>query len=1305
MSEDIIQRMGFDAGPAIASINSLKTALDGLNTTLGTTGKEIRGWNAGGKGATKMFDSMQKAAEGLLAQYNALAKAQANMVSGTGGGTPKGGIESHLNLIQKLTNAWGAMPASASASSKQAFAQGQANLAQFAAANKMTAQQVVQAFTTMGTNTKGVVGQMGQNFTALKTAHNAATAQMTKGNQELTVSFGTLVKVMQFRVVISALTSLIQKFEEGVQAGADFSRQLGMIATIAGEDMNLGKIETQLISLSREFAKPLPDVASAYYLVLQNQVGNATQSMLVLEQAMKLSVSTGTDAKDSAEALTVALNGFGLQAEQSGDVSGKLFKAMDLGRFSFDQMGDTLGRVAPIAKELNVSISEILGPIATMTRSGVSLSTAITQMRAILSQTLKPTEELKNIFKTWGVEDAQQAISKFGGVMPMLKALETATHGSSTELAAAFTNLRAYTGAVSILGKNYQNAVNDTKAIEGATKEFSDQMTKTVEETAGFKFDKVLNEIKVDFTELGKSAIPILTSLLGVVENVTNSFKGMGTAAGIGVLTGMLATVGSLIYSFGQWLITIKACQVALASLRFASVVGGALAVSYAGGLLIGKIINDLRGIPEEAEALNKQLEEVQAKYDARAKENALKVMDERIAANKKLVDATIDGLSKLQVEHTNGADKIVEVNKIMVDTLEGRLNRLITLQSKLVTKYTELADEDGTAMLAAQTKRANSAQAINDKVFGFQIAGLSNVRKAYAQTERSQTRMNDAMRILGRAKTTEDFQRAEDLLKQAAGYAEGASSSASQEKNSRVLLYKTREQELRIADALYAVDQKRVVTLAQDSKIAKAKVAEETEKLNKMKEYVKLILEANRLSTGSGEARRLKTGDEIAKDAKIGEDAWDKLIKMMTTANPRDIGVADMLGLTTLRQQLDAASKNLPSLKTQVTFDYKTQLQTLAADGEHVRERLGRPFMIKFGIDPTDPFPGLMKVAQQIQDEITQLKPLIAARQANIDSLQELVKVRVWANSQLGKAIETEQGKIKGSPLWAGLSARDLTSAAQAYKDYLTSIQALEKVDPTNIEAFSQALKSVTTARTTLESTKNRYGKFDVGTGFSINPEILKASDDAVTKLKTAMSQVKWGPGAEEFAQLQVLEDRLNQIRQTTGSMFPAIPGELVTNMGTISTSSSNIAISTQNTNTALSTAAPNALIMASAYERMATASQNIRPPIAPAVVAQAKGGYMRFATGGKAQGTDTIPAMLSPGEFVVNARSTRQFYSQLVAMNAGVKPIYRQDGGSVTNIGDINVSVNGSSSTRQTAREIASALRREVRRGTSKL
>lgn len=109
-----------------------------------------------------------------------------------------------------------------------------------------------------------------------------------------------------------------------------------------------------------------------------------------------------------------------------------------------------------------------------------------------------------------------------------------------------------------------------------------------------------------------------------------------------------------------------------------------------------------------------------------------------------------------------------------------------------------------------------------------------------------------------------------------------------------------------------------------------------------------------------------------------------------------------------------------------------------------------------------------------------------------------------------------------------------------------------------------------------------------------------------------------------------------------------------------------------------------------------------------------KALGGLVGFAAGGSVpwhymaaggKGTDTVPAMLTPGEFVVNAQSAGKFFPQLQAINAGVAPSFPSQTVNHTGIaGDVNINVSGRAD-EQTARVIAERLRREIRRGTSKL
>lgn len=91
--------------------------------------------------------------------------------------------------------------------------------------------------------------------------------------------------------------------------------------------------------------------------------------------------------------------------------------------------------------------------------------------------------------------------------------------------------------------------------------------------------------------------------------------------------------------------------------------------------------------------------------------------------------------------------------------------------------------------------------------------------------------------------------------------------------------------------------------------------------------------------------------------------------------------------------------------------------------------------------------------------------------------------------------------------------------------------------------------------------------------------------------------------------------------------------------------------------------------------------------------------GGYInRFAGGGIA--SDQIPAYLSRGEVVMNQMASKRYLPDLLAMNSRTST-----GSSVTNVGDINISVQGGNTSDITLRQIGEGLRRELKRKTLRL
>lgn len=109
---------------------------------------------------------------------------------------------------------------------------------------------------------------------------------------------------------------------------------------------------------------------------------------------------------------------------------------------------------------------------------------------------------------------------------------------------------------------------------------------------------------------------------------------------------------------------------------------------------------------------------------------------------------------------------------------------------------------------------------------------------------------------------------------------------------------------------------------------------------------------------------------------------------------------------------------------------------------------------------------------------------------------------------------------------------------------------------------------------------------------------------------------------------------------------------------------------------------------------------------------VPKAAGGFL---TGG-IPGRDSIPIMAMPGEYVVNARATAQFLPALEAINRGhglqgfasggyIAPSGNSSVSNTTSVGGIYITVQGGDTSEETVQNIATQLRRELRRGTVSL
>ncbi len=322
----------------------------------------------------------------------------------------------------------------------------------------------------------------------------------------------------------------------------------------------------------------------------------------------------------------------------------------------------------------------------------------------------------------------------------------------------------------------------------------------------------------------------------------------------------------------------------------------------------------------------------------------------------------------------------------------------------------------------------------------------------------------------------------------------------------------------------------------------------------------------------------------------------------------------------------------------------------------------------------------------------------LIGAKQAVID----LPSAAVTATEAL--ANETDQ---------AHQLKLELQGATQAQKE-LTAIQAQQitaGVGPEQVVSPEQTREELEAQAAAARQLTNELIIVDAQFGSVLQnigavTQAMVGTSDIAAQIAGSMDQAALSVGS--------LQDGFALITEQIGFSIESM-GNLNISITSAATSIDIATSAAANWASQLNNCAAAGYSAASAMKAAASAAMAAAAACAQAAgactgggVAAYYGGYAtryRQAGGPASRGQDRIPIMAAPGEFIVSAKNARRFASELQAMNSGVTPNFRDRGGSITNVGDINVTVPGAETTQQTAREIASALRRELRRGTSRL
>ena len=1143
-----------------------------------------------------------------------------------------------------------------------------------------------------------------------------ATNKVTKASKGVLLSWRSMVRVFSTRIAYSAMISISGAIREGVTAASDLSKRIAEIQSISQDvPLTFNKWAEGLRGVSDAYGLDLLETVESGYQAISNQVAKGAESFTFMSEAAKFATATMTSLPDSVNLISSAMNAFGYSVEDSEYIAASFFKTIELGRIRGSEIANTYGNVAVVAAQLGVTMNDLNTMLAMTSIKGMKARVVMTHMRGVLNSLLKPTQAMKAFFKELGVESGQMAIDYYtlAGVM---KKMATYTGEHAAEIAKLVPRIRGIPVALIATSKEGQNYADTLKKMEEAGKSYSEGAKITMT-SIGKQFDIQVTKLKNFFTaDIGQAIMETMidfTKYFGDFVNIVKaSFIGMAAAGA--AITGALAgiaigfvAVNGLAGTFTVILTALSAhpvIAIATAFVLLTAAITAASAVIEKGSKAAEKRYKKQyeNTLKEYKKNLRKQVKAYKDaeddKYRISAKANAEIVKK----ANKTL--KTLEGYYKSSYESlVTGFEVIGKGLKASVATIESTIKKSESILKNLVNNTKSMVAELEDLIFDEKLKGKDpvqQAEIISKKIL--------EIRKAH----------NEALRK-GQAVLAQDFlKQAMDLEKRLIAISENGKQQLEDLEKKLGDARKARSKEEADArekdnEARKTADKDLVDLEEENRKKRTGKELREWKVLYKEKKAA--ILLEHKQNTNN-----LK--DLIAENKKTIKDLIAEKKKLAGIGSYSDNAVAkykEYISLALEQQKILAAA-----VKEKIEREKQLRISALNAVAVHeaglkafkdrdIKEQLGgaksTKDVAKIMVDRAKEIDFMEKAIASMSEgkQKTALEQQLILIKNNELNQAEIVKEKIKVQ------LMQEELRLKRKELEIEIKKqeKELQEKMPVISQYKTDIQRIQNEIKKDIINLSITAKEFSTkglrdwAQRELDTLEMQLkliesidkqiksGKDPFEGGGNLAENLRKVFEELGKRnntIKDVLNRVATTNASTVYKQITAIKDAL------------AVEAKLMeadTKTTTNNTKNTNVKIA--NTNRLITIQKELIALYKKSSEQRGVSDQAIRN-----IPTKAQGGIVRhFAEGGQAYGTDTVAAMLTPGEFVMNAASTRKFHSQLVAMNSRNNSLRNYSDGGNVSVGDININMSSSGNESYDIQKIGKGIRREIRRGTLKL
>lgn len=339
----------------------------------------------------------------------------------------------------------------------------------------------------------------------------------------------------------------------GFKMSKDLQTSFSKIENLVGvTGQQLQSFKKDVKEVSGDVGKSQTELSKALFTITSAGEKGAA-ALEVLTSSSKGSVIGLGETKNVAKVATAVLQAYGKENYNAAQSVNILAKTVKAGNLEAEELAPSLGKVIPLAAQLDISFEELGSNIALYTKLGVSASESTNSLKAVLSNIIKPSEKAKEVLAKYGltIKDVKESISK-NGLGATLQELIKTFDGNVESIGEMFGSVEGLANVLGTAGLQSET-YNEILAEMSNGVDIVEKGFQKASQTADQKWNKALVRMQNRAIEIGNIVLPIFTDIIDVVGRWAERFGQLdaSTQRSIVKIGAFVAAIGPVIKIIG----------------------------------------------------------------------------------------------------------------------------------------------------------------------------------------------------------------------------------------------------------------------------------------------------------------------------------------------------------------------------------------------------------------------------------------------------------------------------------------------------------------------------------------------------------------------------------------------------------------------------------------------------------------------------------------------------------------------------------------------------------------------------------